>query len=95
MKHIVIVALFVLLTFISACDYRRVVVNKPINPEIVGFIIPGKTPMTKVVEHLGAPDEISGTADYLVFRYHFKLAKSFRINFGHIFCVFGALFRRQ
>ena len=89
MKLIVITALFALVMFISGCDFRRVVLNKPIHPEKVDFIVPGKTPMMKVVEHLGSPDEISGTSNYLVFRYHFKSAKFFRIDFGYILRIWS------
>ncbi len=89
MKLIGNVTIFTLVLLISACDFRRVVVNKPINPEHVEFINPGLTPLTEVVKELGSPDEVSGASDYLVFRYHFKSAKFFRINFGHIFRIWS------
>lgn len=83
MKPILIAAAFGLILLISGCDFRRVVVNQPINLEDINFIVPGKTPLVEVVKHLGAPDKISGTDEYLVFRYHFRSAKFFRIDFGH------------
>ena len=65
-----------------ACDFRRVVVNDPIIPKEVEFIAPGRTTMQQIVDRLGAPDEITGTKGHLLFRYHFKTSKFFRIDFG-------------
>lgn len=85
MKLISITAIFALILSVAGCDFRHIVVNQPINLEDIDFIVSGKTPLAEVVNRLGAPDKISGTDDNLVFRYHFRSAKSFRINFGHVF----------
>lgn len=74
--------LMLIALLLGACDFRKVVVNDPLLPQDVEFIVPGSTSMFEVVERLGAPDEISGTSNQLLFRYQFKTTKFFRFDFG-------------
>jgi len=62
--------------------WQRVTINKPITPETVAFIIPGKTTWAEILEKLGAPDEISESQLGPVARYRFLDEKYFRVNFG-------------
>ncbi|MBI4401922.1 MAG: hypothetical protein HY581_09850, partial [Nitrospirae bacterium] len=69
---------------LSGCEFRRIVINDPIRPEDVAFIRPGVTTMSDIVTHLGVPDEIEGTEERAVFRYRFRDAKIFRVDFGKL-----------
>ncbi len=70
---------------LSGCGFAtvaRLSINDPIRPESVAFIIPGRTTLAEVVEHLGAPDELAALDEGAVIAYHFRDAKYTRVNFG-------------
>lgn len=87
-RHIVLLLTYsvacMALSTLSACDWRRVAINGPINQEDVAFIVRGATTLDDVVTKLGAPDEVSGSEERAVFRYHFLSTKTFQINFSWI-----------
>jgi hypothetical protein len=70
------------LFFLASCSFQRVVVNDPITPERVTFITRGETSMQEVITVLGAPQEITNDGTQNIFRYQYRVSKSFRINFG-------------
>lgn len=69
---------------LASCDFRRISINDPIEPDDVTFIAPGRTTLSEVVAHLGAPDEVTGSDEQIVFRYRFRVARIFRVNFGRL-----------
>ncbi len=75
--------LIVLLT-LASCEFRRTSFNQPISQADIQFITPGTTTLREVVEHLGAPDEISGSQERARLQYNFSVRKSITINFGWI-----------
>ena len=73
---------------LSGCDFRRVVVNDPLVPELVQGLEPGKSSVHEVVQQLGSPDDIAEGATGLVLRYRYGDSKTMRVNFGWIFRIF-------
>jgi hypothetical protein len=69
---------------LAGCSFRRVVVNDPISPADITFIVPDQTTRAAVVSRLGAPQEITSTADRDVFRYRYSVQKTFHISFGQL-----------
>ena len=84
---VVLVWILPLLMF-SGCDFRRVVVNHPIDAQALETLNPGKSSMQDVVQALGAPDDIAASPDGMVWRYRYGDAKTMRVNFGWIFRIF-------
>ncbi|RMF94369.1 MAG: hypothetical protein D6736_00175 [Nitrospinota bacterium] len=81
------VSLFLLLwpvLLLSACSFRKVVINDPITPERITFIVRGQTSLHDVVAELGAPQQITHNTRYTLFRYTYLVNKSFTINFGSL-----------
>jgi|CXWL01.1.fsa_nt_gi hypothetical protein len=69
---------------LSGCEFRRVVVNTPLQADDTTFIVPGQTTVTEVLTKFGPPDELSGSEDHAVFRYRFLVLKTFRVDFGKL-----------
>lgn len=76
------------LPLLSGCDFRRVIVNHPIDPQALETLNSGKSSMQDVVRALGAPDDITASPDGMVWRYRYGDAKTMRINFGWVLRVF-------
>lgn len=76
------------LPFFAGCDFRRVVVNNPIDLQSLETLSPGKSSVQDVVQAFGAPDEIAARPDGMVFRYRYANSKTMRVNFGYIFRIF-------
>lgn len=66
----------------SGCDFRRVVVNAPIDEETIQRLQPGKDHVDDIVDVLGAPDAIDAKTPGMVFRYRYGDSKTMRVNFG-------------
>lgn len=85
-------AVSLLLTFTLAvftgCDFRRLVVNRPVDPQTLQTLNPGESSMQEVVQALGAPDAITAKPDGMVFQYRYGDTKTMRVNFGWILRVF-------
>ena len=74
-----------LLLMFAGCDFRRVVVNHPIDAQTLETLNPGQSSMQDVVQALGAPDDITESSDGMVWGYRYGDAKTMRVNFGWIF----------
>ena len=72
----------------AGCDFRRVVVNHPIDAQTLETLNPGQSSMQDVVQALGAPDDITESPDGMVWGYRYGDAKTMRVNFGWIFKIF-------
>jgi hypothetical protein len=72
----------------TGCDFRRVVVNEPISPEILHRLNPGEDSLNDIVQALGAPDEIDEMNKGMVLRYRYGDSKTMRVNFGWLFRIF-------
>lgn len=66
------------------CSFRRVVVNDPITPADIAFMVCDQTTRAEVVSRLGAPQEITAAFDRDIFRYRYSVQKTFRISFGQL-----------
>lgn len=64
------------------CNVIRVSLNTSLVPEDVAFIVPGKTTLSEVVAHLGAPDSMVDSDSGVVATYRFLDLKYSRVNFG-------------
>ncbi len=64
------------------CNVIRVSLNTSLVPEDVAFIVPGKTTLSEVVAHLGAPDSIVDSDSGVVATYRSLDLKYSRVNFG-------------
>jgi hypothetical protein len=73
-----------LLFTLSGCEFRKVAINDLISLQQVEFIVVGKTTSSEVVAQLGAPDEMAGAGQELVFRYQYAVTKMLRVDFGKI-----------
>jgi hypothetical protein len=69
---------------LASCQWRRLTVNDPIQPDDVAFIRQGETTLTEVVAKLGPPDEIAVAGGSLVARYRFRDGKYFKIDMGRL-----------
>jgi hypothetical protein len=76
------------LLLLTGCDFRRIVVNQPIDARTLEILNPGKSSIHEVVQVLGAPDDISAKPDGMVFRYRYGDSKTMRVNFGWILRFF-------
>jgi hypothetical protein len=79
----------VVFSVFAGCEFRKIVLNDPISPAQVQFIVSGRTTFSDVVEQIGAPDEIKGDGTDLVFRYHYLVSKGLRVNFGSILRIWS------
>lgn len=77
-----------ILTGFVGCDFRRVVVNQPVDPIILQTLNPGKSSVHDVVQALGAPDVIMPKPDGMVFGYRYGDTKTLRVNFGWVLRFF-------
>ncbi len=84
----VVLVCLVPLLMLAGCDFRRVIVNHPIDPQALETLNSGKSSMQDVVQALGAPDDITASPDGMVWRYRYGDAKTMRINFGWVLRVF-------
>lgn len=85
----VTVGFLVIMLALSGCEFRRIAINDPIRTDDVAFIVPGHTTRSEVVAKLGAPDEIAGSDEQAVFRYRFRVAKIFRVDFSWILLIWS------
>lgn len=72
----------------AGCDFRRIVVNQPVDPITLQALNPGKSSVQDVVQALGAPDVIMAKPDGMVFGYRYGDTKMLRVNFGWILRFF-------
>ena len=84
----VVLLWIVTLLMFAGCDFRRVVVNHPIDPQSLQTLSPGESSMQDVVQALGAPDEITARPNGMVLQYRYGDSKTMRINFGWILRFF-------
>jgi len=77
-----------LLLMLGGCDFRRVVVNHPIDVQTLETLNPGESSVQDVVQALGAPDDITASPDGMVWGYRYGDAKTMRVNFGWVFRIF-------
>jgi hypothetical protein len=63
-------------------SWQRVTLNQTISSHDVSFIVAGQTNISKVVETLGAPNQMLPSKDGIVTRYYFTNGKYFRADFG-------------
>ena len=78
----------VTLLMFAGCDFRRVVVNYPIDPQSLQTLSPGESSLKDVVQVLGAPDGITARPDGMVLQYRYGDSKTMRVNFGWILRIF-------
>lgn len=74
----------IILVGLAGCSFSRVVVNDPIAPADIAFIVRDQTTRAEVVSRLGAPHEITAIVDRDIFRYRYLVQKTYRINFGQL-----------
>jgi len=91
----VTVGFLVIMLALSGCEFRRIAINDPIRTDDVAFIVPGHTTRSEVVAKLGAPDEIAGSDEQAVFRYRYRVAKAFRVDYGWFFLLFSPVAPRM
>ena len=84
----VVLLWIVTLLMFAGCDFRRVVVNHPIDPQSLQTLSSGESSIQDVVQALGAPDEIAAKPGGMVLRYRYGDSKTMRINFGWILRFF-------
>jgi len=80
----VIVGTLCLILLLGGCSVRRVVFNEIVTPEQVSFIRIGQTTIRELVDHIGAPDEVSESEFGVVARYNWSDTKSAAFDFGAI-----------
>ena len=84
----------VLATAIAGCDpfasFSRIALNEPLTIQDTAFIQPKTTTFLQVVEQLGPPNELRGTAEGAVAVYYFLDGKRTRINYAAPAQVFQA-----
>lgn len=88
MRFTVLLLLSLLLPLFTGCDFRRVVVNHPIDPQSLQALSPGESSLQDVVQVLGAPDEITARPDGMVLQYRYSDSKTMQVNFGWILRIF-------
>lgn len=84
----VVLLWIVILLMFAGCDFRRVVVNHPIDPQSLQTLSSGESSIQDVVQALGAPDEITAKPGGMVLRYRYGDSKTMRFNFGWILRFF-------
>jgi len=73
-----------LLLLCAGCTIRRSVFNEVITPEQVNFIRIGQTTIRELVDHIGAPDEITESEFGAVALYTWINAKGAAVDFGTV-----------
>lgn len=79
--------LCILLLF-TGCSVRRVVFNDIVTSEQVDFIRLGETTMRELVDHIGAPDEMTESESGTVALYNWSDTKSAALDFGALARLF-------
>jgi len=69
------------------CAVRRVDFNTPITPEDLSFIRNGETTLHHVVDHIGAPEDITTISDQLVAEFKWSTTRSSSLNLGYLFRI--------
>lgn len=72
---------------LSGCAVRRVDFNTPIMPEDLSFIRAGETTLHHVVEHIGAPEEITAVSDQFLAEFKWSTTRSSSLNLGYLFRI--------
>jgi len=74
-----------LLMILAGCDpiasFSRITLNKPLTAQEAAFIQPKTTTFAQVVDQLGPPNELRGTAEGAVAVYYFLDGKRTRVNY--------------
>lgn len=78
---------FLLCVGLWGCAVRRVDFNTPITPEDLSFIRPGETTLHHVVDHLGAPEDITAMSDQIVAEFRWSTTRSASLNLGYLFRI--------
>jgi len=68
----------------TGCTVRRVVFNDVVTTEQVNFIRVGQTTLPELVDHIGAPDEVTESDFGFVALYNWSDTKSAALDFGAI-----------
>ena len=79
-----IVGTLCLLVLCAGCTVRRVVFNEVLTQEQVNFIRIGQTTIRDLADHIGAPDEVTGSEFGAVALYYWSDTKSAALDFGAI-----------
>ena len=66
----------------AGCSVRRVVFNDIVTPEQVNFIRIGQTTIRELVDHIGAPDDVTESEFGVVALYIWSDTKSASLDFG-------------
>ncbi len=83
-RRLTLVGILIIGVQLAGCSFSRVVVNDPIAPADIAFIVRDHTTRAEVLSRLGAPQEITATDDRDIFRYRYSVQKTFRISFGQL-----------
>ncbi len=78
-------AILVLAFNSAACGpvgWTRLTVNRPLKPQDVAFITPGRTTWNEVIEKLGVPNQLLGIPDGMVANYYYFDGKDFSVDLG-------------
>jgi hypothetical protein len=67
------------------CAVRRVDFNEPISAEGLRFIRPGETTLQHVVQHLGAPEDITIGSHHIIAEFKWSTTRSASLNLGYLF----------
>jgi len=62
--------------------WTRVTINRPLKPQDVAFIAPGKTKWNDVIKRLGAPNQLIMTSSGIVANYYYYDGRHFGTDFG-------------
>ena len=81
------VVLLMLYTALVSCTVERVNFNEPVTQGRLSFIQPGETTLHQVVDHLGAPEDITAVGDQLVAEFKWSTTRSSSLNLGHLFKI--------
>ena len=76
------------LTLCAGCSVRRIVFNDALTSEQVNFIRIGHTTIRELVDHIGAPDDVSESEFGVVALYYWSDTKSASLDFGALTRLF-------
>jgi hypothetical protein len=76
---------------VSGCAIHRVNFNTEIVPEDLSFVTAGETTLHSVVVRLGAPEDITSTADQLIAEYRWSTTRSSSLNLGYLFKIISPI----
>jgi len=83
-----VVGTLCILLLCAGCSVRRVMFNDVLTPEQVNFIRVGQTTIHELVDHIGAPDEVTESDFGVVARYQWSDTKSAALDFGALARLF-------